>query len=65
MTTRLTLRLDQKLDRLLEEQKTKTGLSKNQLIVKACEKMVSEYRRKVQENDHDKNVKEESKRKPE
>lgn len=45
METRLTLRINEELDKLLEARKKETGLSKNQLIVKACEQFIDEYKR--------------------
>lgn len=44
METRLTLRINNNLNKSLEEQKEKTGLSKNQLIVEACKKLISELK---------------------
>lgn len=52
METRLTLRINNNLNKSLEEQKEKTGLSKNQLIVEACKKLISEL--KEGENGNDK-----------
>lgn len=45
METRLTLRINEEIDKLLEARKKETGLSKNQLIVKACEQFIDEYKR--------------------
>lgn len=45
METRLTLRINEELDKLLEARKKETGLSKNQLIVQACEQFINEYKR--------------------
>lgn len=42
MEARLTLRINEELNKLLEEQKKKTGLSKNQIIVNACRKLIEE-----------------------
>lgn len=45
-TTRITLRINETLDKELELQKQKTGLSKNTLIVQACQKMIDNYTKK-------------------
>lgn len=40
MDTRITLRLTAALDKKIEAEKKRTGLSKNQIIVRACRELL-------------------------
>lgn len=42
MEARITLRINEELNELLERRKKEMGLSKNQLIVQACRKLIEE-----------------------
>lgn len=44
METRLTLRIDSKLAKLIEDEKRRSGMSMNQIITKACEKLIDDIR---------------------
>ena len=45
METRLTLRIDSKLAKLIEDEKRRSGMSMNQIITKACEKLIDDIRK--------------------
>lgn len=46
MNTRITLRINNELNELLEKQKEKEKISKNTLIMRACEKLIIELEEK-------------------
>jgi len=45
MDTRITLRLTEGLDKKIEAEKKRTGLSKNQIIVKACMELLEKKKK--------------------
>lgn len=50
MDTRITLRLTEVLDKKIEAEKERTGLSKNQIIVKACKELLEKKKSKHHDN---------------
>lgn len=50
MDTRITLRLTESLNERIELEKQRTGLSKNQIIVKACKELLERVGKKQNED---------------
>lgn len=50
MDTRITLRLTESLNEIIELEKQRTGLSKNQIIVKACKELLERVGKKQNED---------------
>lgn len=46
METRLTLRINGELNKQIEKEKLRTGLSKNTIILEACKELLNKTKRK-------------------